>query len=89
MSSTQKMYLGDHEIGITRFGEHGNIINGGFPYFLDIDYLLVGGGGGGGGNDAGGGGGGGGGAQYGTESVTGLGAAGGNGEVKYRFLRVN
>mgnify|MGYP000459734074 CR=1 FL=1 len=34
-------------------------------------------------------GGGGGGAQYGTESVTGLGAAGGNGEVKYRFLRVS
>ena len=34
-------------------------------------------------------GGGGGGAQYGTESITGLGAAGGNGEVKYRFLRVN
>jgi len=34
-------------------------------------------------------GGGGGGAQYGTESVTGLGAAGGNGEVQYRFLRVS
>ena len=34
-------------------------------------------------------GGGGGGAQYGNESVTGLGAAGGNGEVKYRFLKVN
>jgi hypothetical protein len=34
-------------------------------------------------------GGGGGGAQYGTESVTGQGAVGGNGEVQYRFLRVS
>ena len=34
-------------------------------------------------------GGGGGGAQYGNESVTGIGQVGGAGEVKYRFLRVN
>ena len=34
-------------------------------------------------------GGGGGGAQYGTESVTGIGQVGGAGEIKYRFLRVN
>ena len=34
-------------------------------------------------------GGGGGGAQYGTEDVTAAGAAGGSGEIKYRFLRVS
>ncbi len=48
MAQTQKMYLGDHEIGITRFGEDGNIINGSFPFLLDIDYLVVAGGGAGG-----------------------------------------
>ena len=48
MSSTQKMYLGDHEIGITRFGEDGNIINGAFRYEIDVDFLIVGGGGSGG-----------------------------------------
>ena len=31
MAQTQKMYLGDTPIGITRFGEHGNTINGAFP----------------------------------------------------------
>ena len=47
MAQTQKMYLGDTPIGITRFGEHGNTINGAFPYSLAIDYLVVGAGGGG------------------------------------------
>jgi len=61
MATTQKMYLGDDEIGITRFGEDGNIINGAFTFTLPIDYLVVAGGGGGGdgfdsGRDAGGGG---------------------------------
>jgi len=44
MAQTQKMYLGDTPIGITRFGEHGNTINGAFPYALAIDYLVVAGG---------------------------------------------
>ena len=48
MAQTQKMYLGDTPIGITRFGEHGNIINSAFPFSLDIDYLVVAGGGSGG-----------------------------------------
>lgn len=60
MATTQKMYLGNDEIGITRFGEDGNIINGAFTYILDIDYLVVAGGAGGGpdagSNNAGGGG---------------------------------
>ena len=59
MAQTQKMYLGDHEIGITRFGEDGNIINGSFRYEVDVDFLIVGGGGSGGrfGNQNAGGGG--------------------------------
>ena len=48
MAQTQKMYLGEHEIGITRFGEDGNIINGAFRYEVDVDFLIVGGGGSGG-----------------------------------------
>jgi len=48
MAETQKLYLGDDEIGITRFGEDGNLIRGAFPFSLGIDYLVVAGGGSGG-----------------------------------------
>ncbi len=48
MAETQKLYLGDDEIGITRFGEDGNLIKGAFPFSLGIDYLVVAGGGSGG-----------------------------------------
>lgn len=51
MAETQKLYLGDDEIGITRFGEDGNLIRGAFPFSLGIDYLVVGAGGGGGTRD--------------------------------------
>jgi len=48
MSTTQKMYLGSDEIGITKFGKDGNTIRGAFPAKFDVDYLVVAGGGGGG-----------------------------------------
>ena len=48
MATTQKMYLGSDEIGITKFGKDGNTIRGAFKKQFNVDFIVVAGGGGGG-----------------------------------------